>query len=659
MRIPPLSKWLALYWFTLQTAAWAGIGGPYAADSNTVNLYHCDDAFYDAGTGVMDSSGTHGGTHYNGTLTGSNAWLATSGTGFGGQLQMVRGSGGNPLGGGYSATTSVSQQLYTFEGRFTAYDTTRAQQYLMIGKKSGTVVSRLRLLAGGKLEFGVYKTSWKTVTTGSGAMVANTPCHIAVTYDNNTMKIYVNNVVSGSLGGLNNYLASGTINALVVGMGSSSTEDSRLSGAVDEVRVSNIVRTNFNVATTGSVSVSGGKIYKDGSLWVPKCLYFAQDFTQAVSQGFDLSHPQSFVSNTNSGKVTSAEMQKIDDAKIGFYFDVSTPIIEDTSHGTSYWTDSDKAWIKPIIDRFKDNPSMRFYYLAEPIAAARAYWSYGGSEVIFDRLKKLRGWLHEWDAKHPLWVTHDSQFTKGAGYDTSGAFITGKRWVQETGDVVGLNYYPFRAGAAYGTSGTGFLRALSELLGELKNYASADQPVTADTQAWASSTSDFVARSETRATWATGMALGLNGYAAFAARHTDPAYSLPTDFPTVWAELKTLTDVVNIAGAAISSGTQTRLDTVKDIWYPGVGDTPGDGSDNIEATLYEKDGNRYLVVVNISEVRDESSIRFNPPAWSGKSVEAVSMITGQTYTGVGQVSMNLPHVTGSVYTGDVLYIYYH
>ena len=339
--------------------------------------------------------------------------------------------------------------------------------------------------------------------------------------------------------------------------------------------------------------------------------------------------------------------------KSGLFSTWPIPIIYDvTNSGTSFWTGDQNSpqnqWIKQIVDRYKDNPLFTFYMADEPIGGTRYYWKYSGTEVIFDRLCKLRAWLHVWDPKHPLWVNHDRQFMKGAGYDSSGKFITGSRWVRETADIVSLDFYPFRAGAAYGSTGIGYLRDLSYYLGALKNYADTNQPILNAAQAWAPDTNNFVTRFETRATWLMSMILGVNGYTAFSGGYYSPSYSLATNFPNVWAELRVMNDVANIIGEAVATGTQTRLDTVKDIWYPGGGSLPGPGGDDIEASLYTQNGKQYLVVLNESEVNDHTGVRFNPPVWAGQTVVATSIITGATYTGIGSITLSLLRTQGDV-----------
>lgn len=331
--------------------------------------------------------------------------------------------------------------------------------------------------------------------------------------------------------------------------------------------------------------------------------------------------PQGF-SDPRETTVTPEEMAAIHASGLSYCFSIANPIIFDEAHGIQRpWDETDLKWLLPIINRYKDDPQLAFYYMDEPIGAARYWWQNGNIAIVYERLVRLRQWLHEHDPAHPLWVNFDPGFINGGGGHS------GREWVQNTADVVSMDLYPFRTGPVYGTTGLGMFRTQAYVLGALKEYARPEQAVMNVLQAWACHRDDFVRPLESRATALLSMALGVVGYAAYSASEGgDDGYTLAKAYPAVWEELGRINQVIEAVGPAIAAGKAYPLEARRDI-----GNYRSDCG--LFATVYTSaEGKQFLVAVNVREDTAFNDVTLTCPAWRGRpdgALEAVSLFTGE------------------------------
>ena len=371
----------------------------------------------------------------------------------------------------------------------------------------------------------------------------------------------------------------------------------------------------------GQVALRDGHLYRDGQLWVPKLLYHARDFAAAARQGFDLVMPKAF-SDPRETTVAPEELAAIHAAGLHYCFSVANPILFDEAHGIQRpWDEGDLEWILPILNRYKDDPLLAFYYVDEPIGSVRYWWQNGDVGIYYDRLVKLRAWLQRYDPSHPLWVNFDPAFIHGGGGHS------GREWVQNTADVVSMDLYPFRTGPVYGATGLGLFRTQAYVLGALKEYARPEQPVLNVIQAWACKRDDFVRPEETRATFLLSAALGVAGYAAYSASEGgDAGYTLAEAYPEVWAELGRINRIIDTVGMAVATGKAYRLEARRDL-----GNYRADCG--LFATVYTAaDGRQFLVAMNVREDIPFNDVTLTCPEWRGLAdgaLEAVSLFGGE------------------------------
>jgi hypothetical protein len=375
-------------------------------------------------------------------------------------------------------------------------------------------------------------------------------------------------------------------------------------------------------AATGRVAVVDGHLSLDGQVWIPIFIINPDNsrLDELKAAGFNLTEPKKF-SDPRSKIIDEDELARIRNAGMRYVFNVANPILYDEEHGIGPFTDADLEWVLPIINRYKDDPLLTFFMTDEPIGATRYWWLKGNVGIYYQRVVKLREWLHTHAPEIPLWVNHDPSFPSGGGGHSGGD------WVRNTADITSLDLYPFRTGPTYHFDGIGHLRRLHQSLAMLKELASPSQPVFNYIQSWACSNDDFVRPMETRATALAGMLMGVQGYLFYsfseAASPGYPGYTIPETFPENWAEIKKIREVASEAGPAIAAGESRQLEPQSEI----LG-----GGDDVRATLYMgRDGSAYLVVLNLSEIRSRDGVKITAPVWAAApdhSLKAVSLFGG-------------------------------
>lgn len=392
---------------------------------------------------------------------------------------------------------------------------------------------------------------------------------------------------------------------------------------------------------SAGISLKNGNIQnsKDKTLWVPNGIMLAkpEDFEIIKNQGYNFFF---LIDDFYKDKLLQIHSE-IAKQGAGCAFQLSNPIIYDEKHGIDRsWDESDLNWILPIINQVKDSPCLQFYYIDEPIGASRYWWG-GRVNIVYNRLVKLRSWLHQYDPKHPLWVNFDPEFVSGGGGHT------GLEWVQNTADLVSMDYYPFRSGLTYGYTGKGFLNHLYYLLSTLKNYALPSQPIFNIIQCWANSPQDFIKPQEVRATAIVSMLLGLDGYMTYGYEHKDPQpYTISEAFPDVWQELRQINKVIKQAGETLATGKALYLETGDNIKnYRGS---------QVKATLYTSEtGKQFLVVMNLNELNSFNNLIFTVPEWAklpDKSLKAKSLFGApELILESGGFKRSLSPIEGDVY----------
>ena len=203
----------------------------YTTDSNTVALWH-----FNEGSGSLAADET---SRFNGSVSGV-AWT----TGKHGSALSFNG-----------ATNSVTISSNTTEG---ITNQMTAEAWIYPTKSDGRIVGRygstsgnyyslsylLTLQYGSKLALYINSPSFSSAGWSTSTIPLNTWTHVAATYDGSTVKLYIN----GNLDSTTN-LNLGNIreNSAPIMIGNDGYSDVAFGGIIDEVRISNTARTEFNV----------------------------------------------------------------------------------------------------------------------------------------------------------------------------------------------------------------------------------------------------------------------------------------------------------------------------------------------------------------------------------------------------------------------------
>ncbi|MGC4006005.1 MAG: PEP-CTERM sorting domain-containing protein [Pirellulales bacterium] len=251
---------------------------PYVADANTIALYHFDEAagaadpgnpFINAGTGgaTLNLTNTGGPDGRNNATVGGYGGPAYAG--FGSSFRpLLAGDGTNhgavPTatgGGAITAGTMNQTALQGVDGRFTYealinISATTAEQQILAHDGNPNRGFLFRVVSG-TLDFynGTASLNALIPTTGTHAFEANQWFHVAVTYDGadatpGNLKFYWTRLDSGveaanQIGSATLSLASDVVdNPNIFGVGTTTRNQFRaeLSGSIDEVRISSVVR---------------------------------------------------------------------------------------------------------------------------------------------------------------------------------------------------------------------------------------------------------------------------------------------------------------------------------------------------------------------------------------------------------------------------------
>lgn len=114
----------------------------------------------------------------------------------------------------------------------------------------------LRCGASGTLNFNIGTgTTWKELSSSSGALVLNTWQHVAGVYDGTVLKIYVNGVQVGSTLAYTGAVATNTAIPLEIGR-SNYYPDRNFLGRVDEVRIFNSAVSSADIAAYYNSTIS-------------------------------------------------------------------------------------------------------------------------------------------------------------------------------------------------------------------------------------------------------------------------------------------------------------------------------------------------------------------------------------------------------------------
>lgn len=220
------------------------IGGPYVSDANTIGLYHLDEG---SGAAVADASAGN----LDGALYGlGNTW--TSSGKYGGGLQI-----GGEVGkaGGFSVVLpATSTANFSLEAWVNPTAVESVTQYVFGGTGPGNNMY-CRVQTDGKIAFGLYDATagaWREVTSAAGVVTNGAWTHIAITSEDSkawfqNMSLYVNNV---KVAAQEHYFASwtsATITELKIGRCPWYDTNEYFNGTIDEVRLSDVARTDFTV----------------------------------------------------------------------------------------------------------------------------------------------------------------------------------------------------------------------------------------------------------------------------------------------------------------------------------------------------------------------------------------------------------------------------
>ncbi|MEK9148913.1 MAG: LamG-like jellyroll fold domain-containing protein, partial [Candidatus Desantisbacteria bacterium] len=199
----------------------------YTTDSNTVALWHFNEG---SGSLTLDETG-----RFNGTVNGA-AWTT--------------GKYGNALSfNGVTNSVTISSNLsegITSQMTAEAWIYTTKTEGRIVGRYSREGLSYLLTLEGGKIAFYVNSPSYTSAGRSTSSIPLNTWTHVAATYDGSTIRTYINGVMDSTTPKSLGNIISTTI---PITIGASSYPDIYFGGFIDEVRISNIARTEFNVQT--------------------------------------------------------------------------------------------------------------------------------------------------------------------------------------------------------------------------------------------------------------------------------------------------------------------------------------------------------------------------------------------------------------------------
>ncbi len=292
-------------------------------DANTVGLWFLSEG---SETSIADHSG-YGNNGNTGTLT----WTDDV---FGKALMSPNHASGN---GAYiPGNASMGSSAFTLE--FFAKRSDAGEGYLAGMGASGGGRERMRLQAQG---FGTIKFQVDPEPGGASDIWAYSVClpdlewqHIAVTFDGNrTGKIYCGGVLAGE--GLFNDPGISNLNFDLY-FGSDFSTANRFQGTIDQVRLSNVVRTSFPHAEFAKVSLPPDAAA--GELMTPPAAGQPDLAIQTVRTYPDLT----------GGVIVEAVVQNIgsENTQNGFYTDL---YIDHLPTGSGDYTNSLQFWVNDPI----------------------------------------------------------------------------------------------------------------------------------------------------------------------------------------------------------------------------------------------------------------------------------------------------------------------
>lgn len=233
------------------TALAAFIPGQYTADANTVILYHMNE---NTGTTASDSAplggyntGTLGALQPAWTPSGRFAAGLTASSGVSQYLSAPIGSG--------AFTNTFSNNQITLDAWIQPTGVDATGSYIAGGEGDGDGYMFLRYMGANQIEFGVRSftgtsaVGWAVVSGEATGNLTGTGWHqVAGTFNNGTLNLYVDNVLIKTETTLNTTLLAPTNSFWVAGsLPWSGSTGGNYIGAIDEVRLSNIARTDFSV----------------------------------------------------------------------------------------------------------------------------------------------------------------------------------------------------------------------------------------------------------------------------------------------------------------------------------------------------------------------------------------------------------------------------
>jgi len=229
------------------------IPGEYAPDANTVILYHMNEG---SGTTVADSASL-GGVN-NGTLGASQPAWTSSGR-FGAGLTAIN-NDSEYLSASIGSGLFTNNQM-TIDAWIQPTGVDAGSSYL--AGSSGDGFSYFRYNGGGNLGFGVQASNgtdstWIQVAGDADTNLTGTGWHhVAGTFNNGTVKLYVDNkLINTNVTSYASLLAPTSF--YVAGScpwSPGNADEGNYIGAIDEVRLSNIARTDFSAIPEPSAIV--------------------------------------------------------------------------------------------------------------------------------------------------------------------------------------------------------------------------------------------------------------------------------------------------------------------------------------------------------------------------------------------------------------------
>ncbi len=294
--MPAFRRVLILLFATAIRSA-AAVSGPYAADANTVHLFHLDEA---SGSSAANSGTSTGSLlAFNGTAGPSNNTNAqpsqsgllgaTGSTGFGKCATFQSAAHGlgldaNNSGGfqpGNSTTTHppdgiTHSSLAAVNGAFTLEAlvnipalTGANREIICTDSSLNSRGFQFRINTTGQLEFNfistnVSSTTFAIPTTGNNGFAANEWFHVALSFDGTTSRFYWTRINSSNsaanlIGTSTAETTSASVNGpLVIGNEGRGASSEGLLGLIDEVRISNIARSATGFIFTSSDTDNDG-----------------------------------------------------------------------------------------------------------------------------------------------------------------------------------------------------------------------------------------------------------------------------------------------------------------------------------------------------------------------------------------------------------------